>query len=1074
MSKVTRISLYLGLAGVLSLLGSGCSPQARSARLLKRANTDFSANRFDAAEIEYMNLLRIDRLNAQAIGRLGIIYLNEGIVSKAIPFLIEARKLEPDNRDVRLWLGLYFLAAGKNQEAMDEGNHILAGNAADDEAPPLLARAAMGTKAMEALRQRLGSLPATAAKGAPVLVALGTLESRQGHRSEAEALFRRALAVDPNSVNANLALGGLSIEENDLARADQALGRAAELAPDRPAIGMQYAQLKLKVGARDAGVKLLEQICEQTPGFLPARVLLAQMALLEGKYDACEAMIARILARDPAYPDALMLTGRLLLAKGEPAQAVAELERTEKAYSESADVEYQLAQAYLATGAVEKAVIRLNRAAVLAPDFADAIILAAKTDIDRGDYGLAIVALKGLAQTRPDLPQVPLVLASAYLGENEADDAFAVYEALAVARPLDPQPLVLEGAVRERQKRRDEARRLFDQALALAPNYLPALEQEVDLDLKEKRYGPALQRVGSQIAQHPTEPELRLLQGRVQAAQKAWADAEASLKQAIELRPDAPDAYFILAEIYSAAGEDAAALGDLGRMVAKNPQDARALMLMGAISIRQGDYRSAGADYEKIVAFAPGCGPALIDLAWLCAEKFAQIDRAEVLAKRARVALPNEPRVADTLGWILYRQQDYRGALSLLTESAGRLPADAEIQFHLGMTYSMLGEEGPAGVALDRALQAGANFPGIEEAHRRRSLLAIDPRGASPADRAVLEKAAALAPGDPVAVSRLAVVYEQDHALDKAIALCETALLANAYEAPVISQLARLEATRGDLPKAFALAKKAHEIAPQDPEISHNLGTLAVRSGYYPWAASLLQESAAKEPDNPDVLFDLGQADYGIGLVPKAESALRQALATKTPWVRAAEARRFLEFVDLANDPAQAVAAAGTVEQALAAEPQDVPALMAMGAICEHRGEAALAKQNYEKVLHRYPEFLPAKRGLALVCAEHPDGDAQALELAAKAWEAYPGDPAVARACGIIAYRIGDYASAARLLAEGDDAGDGSDGQRLFYLGMARHRLKEHPDLELLRRALALNLRADLAADARRVLAEAK
>ena len=107
--------------------------------------------------------------------------------------------------------------------------------------------------------------------------------------------------------------------------------------------------------------------------------------------------------------------------------------------------------------------------------------------------------------------------------------------------------------------------------------------------------------------------------------------------------------------------------------------------------------------------------------------------------KRRRDAAPDEPHIADTLGWILFKKGEYRNALPLLQESALKLP-QANVQYHLGMAYYMLGEEASAREALQKAVDAKLDSVESDEARKRLALLAIDPRTAEPAARDDLAK----------------------------------------------------------------------------------------------------------------------------------------------------------------------------------------------------------------------------------------------------------------------------------------------------------------------------------------------
>src|SRR5262249_3658475 len=143
--------------------------------------------------------------------------------------------------------------------------------------------------------------------------------------------------------------------------------------------------------------------------------------------------------------------------------------------------------------------------------------------------------------------------------------------------------------------------------------------------------------------------------------------------------------------------------------------------------------------YEKLLTVAPNVPFALNNLAVLYSEHFGQLDKAYDLATKAKEAA-NEPHIADTLGWILSKRGGYNVARTLLQDSAAKLPNFAEIQFQLGMTYYMLGEEGPARDALQKAVDAPADFPAKDQARRRLALLAIPAGTANATVRTELEK----------------------------------------------------------------------------------------------------------------------------------------------------------------------------------------------------------------------------------------------------------------------------------------------------------------------------------------------
>ena len=137
-----------------------------------------------------------------------------------------------------------------------------------------------------------------------------------------------------------------------------------------------------------------------------------------------------------------------------------------------------------------------------------------------GDLSAAILSLTRLAQQRPDLARARLFLALAYTKHGDLEDALKVYRQLEEQYPRNPQAPMLRGQVLLQQDKRDEARKAFDRTRELAPDYVPALEQLVNLDLIEKQYPTAQQRVETEMARRPAAAgTLQLLLAKIYAAQ---------------------------------------------------------------------------------------------------------------------------------------------------------------------------------------------------------------------------------------------------------------------------------------------------------------------------------------------------------------------------------------------------------------------------------------------------------------------------------------------------------------------------------------------------------------------------
>ena len=496
-------------------------------------------------------------------------------------------------------------------------------------------------------------------------------------------------------------------------------------------------------------------------------------------------------------------------------------------------------------------------------------------------------------------------------------------------------------------------------------------------------------------------------------------------------------------------------------------------MLAASIQSDNQDYKKAAAAYEQLLLAAPKFSPAINNLAYLYSENLGQLDRAYELAKQARELLPYDANTADTLGWINFQRGAYSTALGLLQESAAKLPAEPEVQFHLGMANYMLGNEDAARAALQNARQSSLVFPGKDEAGRSLALLAINPQTADAAARTLLEKSVAEKADDQIALGRLAAIYQRDGDYDKAGAAYEKVLQANPKNLPAMLNLIQIY-SRTDVAKAYSMAKDAYKSAPNNPEISHWFGRLAYQSGDYKLAANMLQQTTQNQSDNGPVWYDFAQAAYSVGRITDAQAALQSALQLNLAAPQITEARRMLDLLNLAADPAQAAAASARVAEILKTEPGYVPALMAQAVGNERLANLAAAEAAYEKILERYPDFSPVQRQLAILYSREAAKASRAYTLAVKARETFPADPALTKAIGLIWLQQGAAAHAVKQLTDAAALAS-TDAETYFYLGTAQFQLKNRAECKAaLQQALALQLAPAQATAAHQMLDKLK
>ncbi len=1096
----SRVLLVLALI----LVGAGCTKKLKAQRHLSRGEKAFQAEQYDRAEIEYLNVLKQSPLNPTAVSRLGLIYQAEGRWLPAVSFLRKAAEIGPNNSQVCLKLGLSYMALHRAKEAGQQAAVVLTREPTNDDALILLADAAMTTNDIQAAWRRLHGQAEPLKNRAAWHLACGTLYGRTQDLQHAESEFKRALALDPKCGTAYLALSTVYLLRNDRKQAEAALQTAAGMAPLRSALRIRYASFQVQAGQSEQAKQSILDMMKKAPDYNPGWMFLADTAFREHKNDECDSYLQRVLSRDPINYEALMLKGNLYMTKGQSTNGLAQFERVLALYGSVPQVHYEIALAHLLNQNPSKAAASLRQALAANPDFPEAILLLAQLDLRKGDTLAAIDSLNQLLKKKPQIAGAYTLLASAYLAQKSPDQATAILQRMAASFPHSPDAFLLLGNVLTQGRKTREARSAFERCLELAPDYLPALEQIVDLDLTDKDYAAAAARVQEQMKKTPEAGEPWLLMAKIHLQQSsghvaqeveknpalahrpvpasevgaAKPDldlAEAALKKAIELNPNLKMAYLLLAQMYVVSHRERQALERLDSLTSKT-NDIAGLMLKGMIYDEMKDYPSARGCYEKLLSLYPTFNPAMNNLAYLYSARFGDLDKAYQLAEQARQLQPADPFTADTLGWILYRKGQFARALGLIEESALKQPRDPEIQFHLGMTRYMMGDEEQAQSALQRAAEGEKDFPDRAEIQKRLSILAVDAKAGDPAIKAKLEMELKSTPDDPVLLTRLGLIRTREGATEAAANTFRAVLKRNPGNSRAMLLLANLYYDQQhDRARALELVREAHALRPDDPRVSHLLARLVFEEGTdFTWASSLIEESARKLPSDADVLYDLAWCRYSVGRVAEAEAAMDKAAVVGKEFAKLSQAQQFLRLCHACRDGTGAEKAVAEAQQVLVHEPENVPALLVTAMVSESRREYEKAAALYERILAKYPLFMPAVRNLAILEGSALGKDEKAWPLATRAREAFPRDTEVARVLGMLAFRRGDFARSKDLLTE-CTTGAQPDPELLYYLGMSQFRLKNWGESRArLQQALAMKVEPALAEEARRILKDLK
>jgi tetratricopeptide (TPR) repeat protein len=195
-----------------------------------------------------------------------------------------------------------------------------------------------------------------------------------------------------------------------------------------------------------------------------------------------------------------------------------------------------------------------------------------------------------------------------------------------------------------------------------------------------------------------------------------WAQAETALQKALDVDPSLMEAYDTLGQLFVRQNKLEEARLAYDKRAQERPSDVAAHTMVARILYVQGKPAESRARFEKILSIDPRAAVASNNLAYMDAEAGTNLDVALNRAQTAKAALPDDPEINDTLGWVYVKRGLPALAYAPLEEAIQNDPKNPLYHYHLGMAYVRSGDKDRARPTLQRALQLSSAFQGAAEA----------------------------------------------------------------------------------------------------------------------------------------------------------------------------------------------------------------------------------------------------------------------------------------------------------------------------------------------------------------------
>jgi tetratricopeptide (TPR) repeat protein len=295
----------------------------------------------------------------------------------------------------------------------------------------------------------------------------------------------------------------------------------------------------------------------------------------------------------------------------------------------------------------------------------------------------AIASFEEAVKLEPRAPQFAANLARARLANRDASGALAAVDDALEADAKSAPLLALAATISLTSGKVEQSAGYVERLRQASPDWPTTHSLEAELAMAQKRYKQALEHYRKASANGSTT---QLVIGEYHAARLVG-----------ETNPEAV----------------------LEKWLIKNPGDVVIASALGEQRRAKGNLDGAIAVYEAALAKGPDNVVVLNNLSILYDLK-KNGTRALDYAARAYKAAPKTPAIADTYGWMLFKQGKTAEALPLINEAARGLPDNAEVQYHLAAVLAKNGDEAEATRLLKKAV--AGSMPADQKAEAQKLL----------------------------------------------------------------------------------------------------------------------------------------------------------------------------------------------------------------------------------------------------------------------------------------------------------------------------------------------------------------
>jgi putative PEP-CTERM system TPR-repeat lipoprotein len=626
---------------------------------------------------------------------------------------------------------------------------------------------------------------------------------------DARVRAQKALANDPNNVDALILLANALAGLKDLHGAIAQLEEAIKLSPERSQTYTNLGQLELSRGRREAAETAFRRAVELAPQAANARIALGNFLWATARPSEAEQQFTAALTAEPDNLLANRTAAAFYLSSGrlDAAEAllkrVSELTKAPAASLALADLDIARHREAAARGILEPLVANADVAG-------SAGVRLASLDRAAGHRNEAYQRLETILKTSPNDAQALVLKASFLLADGKLDDALAVATAAVTAHPEAVTGYYMVGQVYAAKRQVDASIAAYQQVIKLNPLASDAKLAVARLQLASGRTDATIGLAQEALKTEPrnADAQLVLVQGLINHGDLDRASTE--LASLLQRFPQSSAVHVQQGMLLGRRQQLTEARKEFSTALALQPGSIEAIGGLTALDLTERHVEAAKARLAPIVA-DPHARPVALMFAARAYASTGDVKTSEELLKRVLTADPTYLEAYGALGQLYTRQGRLDEALNELTLLTQKQPRPVAALTLTGIILEAQGKQTEARTTFERVMQLDGEAP--------------------------------------VAANNLAWIYAQgDGNLDVALQLAQTAQRKLPKVAEVNDTLGFIYYKKSLLALAVPALRASVESDPNNSSYLYHLGLAYVLAGDTAQARQSLSKALALKP----------------------------------------------------------------------------------------------------------------------------------------------------------------------------------------------------------------------------------